>query len=553
MKKVSLIFLILFGAFSCSEPELSTYEVPGIQTADVVSLETPGLDGANNILLNATGYNLKFPGRAEPWQITSPRNFKQGLLDSEANMIRYPGGGCSNYWNFHTDKLLSRYHSYDPDGWVNADRVSVQFVSDLIANDEQQVNSVADLQQAAADSGSRVVFVMNMVTPGNTYYTQEKGWNNPNPGSTNLNDDWYKMLNDRYERFKSMLLRAQSGANPITVRFIELGNELYFGGSDPNSYYYEAFPTAKEYGIAAKYIANKLVNDTDLNLVQNVRIAAVGCHVVSSSDSRIQDWNTKLKNELDKPDGDPIGYVTLHTYEAFEEPASYTETNFQTKLVEWYQRVNSKYNSVSQGGSNADIFVNSNRGIWYTELSANWEGGLSGIKDIEFTWGQNLADAYSAMHLFDRGKADMYLQYKFDGIVKTNTETGTGKQVYNRALALLPLMKAAKGANRGARINFAQTNVPKLPNSPKAVVQGYCFLNSSDVAKCAFVNLSASNRRLNLNNIFTSGSSTLTLESWNHTLSDLGGTAEPTYSVNTYNKSDITLKPFSVTYVYQAN
>jgi len=550
-KNLTIALMALLAITACKKSALNTADENNTDPSLVVNDATiyaPGLDDQYNILLNTTGYNPKFMTVQEPWEQTTPRNYQLGLVDSKANMIRYPGGTWGSYFDYDHNKMFPKMASADPNGWVNTGKINNTSIANNIANDAQKVNSVADLQYAASGGGSgqtvNVVFQMYMITPGWDYYHSiHPSWAAPNPGSSNLNDTWYKMLDDRYNRFRDMLIRANTtGTYHVPLRFIELGNEYYFG----DDYQVEAFPDGGIYGKAANYIANKLKNDAGLNLPANVRIAATASCV--SSGTRSTNWDSLLKGTLDR---DLVGYVTMHMYKSFETPTTYNEANFQNKVVQWIQDVNTKFTN-----SNAlSTFIEPASGqpwkIWYTETNANWEGDDDdNVSQDQRTWAQSLIEAYSAQHLYDRGSATMYLQFQFNNQVRDNSDIVGGLRLYDRALALIPFMEASKDATSTARISFVGTGLPTLPGNPKGVVAGYCFTTAASIKKCFLINLSGSDKHLNLGaHIFTSGSSTVHVKSYNNT--SIGSTANATLNNNSYTKTDVTLLPYSVNYVYQ--
>jgi hypothetical protein len=552
MKKYLLTSVALLLVFTaCNKVELKDEAAIDLSNsknaANVSVVYAPALDDSFNILLNASGYNPRSFTIQEPWHQTDP-NYQLGLVDSKANMIRYPGGTFANYWNYNTDKMLRKQSTADPDGWVDLNKVENPPTNAEITADNLKLNSVADLKYAAKGGTSgqsvNVVFQMNLVTPGYDYYkTIHPTWAAPNAGTTDLNDTWYKMLDARYARFKGMLIRAKTGTDPINVQFIELGNEYYFA----HAYCIEAFPNGAAHGKAANYIANKLKNDPDLNLASNVRIAATASCVLGSN-TRTSGWNNSLKTTLDK---NLVGYVTMHAYEAFVEPTTYNETNFQSKVVDWYQAVNSDFVDSDADANFISPSTETPWRIWYTETNANWDGSVTdGTPVAQRTWAQSMIETYSALHLYDRGNAAMYLQFQFNTQVKDNADIVNGIRLYNRAIALLPFMKATENAVSGSRVSFAGTGLPTLPNSPKGVVAGYCFTTSAGVKKCCFINLSATNKQLNLGSgIFTSGSSTVQVESYNNT--NISSTAYPSHTTTNYTKTQVTLKPYSISYIYQ--
>jgi len=556
-KKLIISSLSVLMLFACNKLKLQpndnntlssgTVENTGATISSTVY--TAGLDPENNILLNALGYNPRNYILTEPYSQPHETNIQLGLVNSKANIIRYPGGTFANYWDYANDRMFQSSSTKAAGGWVNpvkvhadpTDAIRVRIENGITAPNGNGilVNSVNDLKYAAKGGTSgqvlNVVFHMNMVTPGYDYYkTIHPNWAAPNPGTSNLNDTWYKMLDDRYARFKAMLLRAKSGTDPITIRFIELGNEYYFD----LAYCVEAFQNGAAHGTASNYIANKLLSDTQLNLTSNLKIAATAS-CKPGGNTRKSNWNNSLKSTLDK---NKVGYVTMHSYEAFVEPApgNWNESNFQTQLVDWIEKVNKKFID-----SYADAFIQAANPwkIWYTENNANWDGGFDGDPSGEKEWGQNLVEAYSVVHLYERGNATMNLQFQFN-----NQVIDAQGNLYNRALALKPFMEAAKDATSAARINFGGTDMPKLPGNVKAVVQGYLFKTSTGTPHCVLINLSATNKHVNLGaNIFTTPE-TLQKVGYKNDLNSI----DPAIIISTTDtRSDVTLPPYSVIHFYQ--
>ncbi len=76
----------------------------------------------------------------------------------------------------------------------------------------------------ANSGGAQVVLVANLVTPGADFYALKWGGAVDNtPGS----NDWWAMLGTRYGALTYML--GDAAKNGIPVRYVELGNEYYFG------------------------------------------------------------------------------------------------------------------------------------------------------------------------------------------------------------------------------------------------------------------------------------------------------------------------------------
>lgn len=553
--KSYLLGLIACALASCSKAPLETTETNTASAKNtattLATVYTAGLDTESPILLNACGYNPRNYMLTEPYSQPHDPDIQLGLVSSKANIIRYPGGTFANYWDYANDRMFQKASSAAPGGWVNTtkvnsdpnDAIRTRIENGITAPNGNGilVNSVDDLKYAAKGGTSgqtlNVVFHMNMVTPGEDFYESPQGWNRAVNGTVG-SADWYLMLDDRYARFKAMLLRAKSGTDPVTVRFIELGNEYYFD----IPYCIEAFPNGAAHGTASNYIANKLINDAQLNLPANVRIAATATCQPGGS-TRKANWNSSLKSTLDKT---KVGYVTLHSYEAYVEPTNYTEANFQAQLVDWYQRVNAKF---QDSGADANFIQAATPWkIWYTENNANWDGAFDGDPSGEKEWGQCLVEAYSVVHLYNRGNAAMNLQFQFNNQVKPDAEIVGGRRLYNRALALKPFMEATKDATSGTRIDFGGTGMPKLPDGVKAVVQGYLFKTSAGTPHVVLINLSGSDKHVNLAaNIFTSAG-TLLKVGYKGSLASV----DPAIIINTTDtRGDVTLPPYSVIHFYQ--
>lgn len=552
-KNIYFLFPLLFAFSACTKPPIDTQSdlnSDGKTSVDEATLYTAGLDDEKSILLNSLGYNPRNYMLEEPYSQPHDPNIQLGLVSSKANIIRYPGGTFANYWDYNNDRMFQAKSTNSPGGWVTPTKVSSDPADNFRARIEngigQQngilVNSVNDLKYAAKGGTSgqalNVVFHMNLVTPGIEFYESAQGWNRTVNGSVG-SADWYAMLDDRFNRFKGMLLRAKSGADAIPIRFIELGNEYYF----PLTYVVEAFPNGAAHGTAANYIADKLKADIQLNLSSSIRIAAVASCLLGG-DNRRSGWNNSLASTLDRS---KVGYVTMHSYEAFVEPVNFTENNFQTSLVNWYQTVNNKF---ANSGADANFIQASTPWkVWYTENNANWEGGFDGDPSGENEWAESLVDAFSVVHLYDRGNATINLQFQFNNQVKPDAEITGGRRLYNRALALKPFMEAANDATSVTRVAFGGSGIPQLPGSPKAVVQGLVFKNNAGDKQCVLINLSASNKHINLGtNIFTGTGSTLFKDGYKN---DLAAITTAIIINTTDNKSDITLPPYSVVRFYK--
>jgi hypothetical protein len=223
--------------------------------------------------------------------------------------MRYPGGTVTNYWDFDNDQLFTKKGTapFPAGGWVtsNPNYIPEGVAFGVIDTSRQEVNTVSDLSNVVNQSGCSVMFVMNMTTPGWDYYQVENpSWLTPIPGDLSTGSTWKKMLDDRYNRFKRMINRAKT--NGIPIKYIELGNELYFF----SKYYTQAFPDGGDYATAANYIAGKIKADS-LG-PSNLKIAAVAsAESTNPTNARVTNWNSQAVPNFDRS---KIHSVSMHSY-----------------------------------------------------------------------------------------------------------------------------------------------------------------------------------------------------------------------------------------------
>ncbi|MBK7862412.1 MAG: hypothetical protein IPJ65_28145 [Archangiaceae bacterium] len=456
----------------------------------------------HKVLLDAAGYNPRFDHDEAPWSTARP-DFAAALRESGARIIRYPGGTFANSWDYDADRFFPAKRSGAHTGWVNPARIELERVAGWISEDSRPRYGVDDLARVAAGPhGANVVFHMNMVTPGQDFYESPDGLGHALDGSVG-SADWYRMLDDRYARFKRMLVRAQNKG--IAVRFIELGNEYYFD----LSYARDAFPTGRAHGLAANYLAGKLKRDfgTDLKIA-----ATASCVPGTDADPRMKSWNQTLFDVLDH---DQVTHVTMHAYKALESPDQYSETSFQRALAGWVDATESRF----QRSGASDTFLAHERGwrVWYTETNANWDGTLDpgeGTPATETKWGQSLAEAYSTVHLYDLGNATLLLQFNFTGTVRKHLGDD-GSWLLNRARVLQPFMRATAGATGATVLDIPARNIE---GTDRSLVQGLCF--EGDRTRCYVVNLGSKPVKLDLSAFFPHAS-TLQVEGYRNDLNSI--------------------------------
>lgn len=186
-KKLIITSLSVLMLFACNKLQLQPNDTNTLSSGTVVNtgvttasiIYTAGLDPESNILLNACGYNPRNYMLTEPYSQPHDPNIQLGLVSSQANIIRYPGGTFANYWDYANDRMFQSSATHAAGGWVDpvkvnsdpADAIRKRIENGITAPNGNGilVNSVNDLKYAAKGGTSgqvlNVVFHMNMVTP----------------------------------------------------------------------------------------------------------------------------------------------------------------------------------------------------------------------------------------------------------------------------------------------------------------------------------------------------------------------------------------------------
>jgi hypothetical protein len=362
------------------------------------------------------------------------------------------------------------------------------------------------------------MFVMNMTTPGWDYYQVENpSWLTPIPGDLSTGSTWKKMLDDRYNRFKRMINRAKT--NGIPIKYIELGNELYFF----SKYYTQAFPDGGDYATAANYIAGKIKADS-LG-PSNLKIAAVAsAESTNPTNARVTNWNSQAVPNFDRS---KIHSVSMHSYYDNQQPATFTENSFHTSILDWISQAQSFF---SMNNTQAKVF-DQNWRVWYTETFAN--------DKQTHNWGNLLLNTYTPLYLYQYGNNYIYLQSRFDAQVLNSTT------LKSRAAGFVPFMQVAVGGTKANRLTFNGGGT--IGSSSRKVLQGYLFETVGGAKKAVVVNLSASTKTINMQGSALFPPGNVTLSGKENALND---TDAPDDIINTtYPSDNVTIAPYSVNYI----
>jgi hypothetical protein len=389
----------------------------------------------------------------------------------------------------------------DPEGWVDVEKIgNFQMVKDIISGDLQQPNSLQDLKKVV-DEGATPVFVLNLLTPGKDFYESPQGWDR-SVDDTVGSSDWYAMLDARYSKSKSMLIKANDTGIP--VNYIELGNEYYIAASPYNN---TAYPDGVAYATAANYIANKIANDTELSFLSNYLLSVPGvAEELGMASDRILTWNDEMVPYLNR---DFIDAISLHTYQnPTLSPSSLTNSNIRQYISSW---MNNLEQSFIDKNTNNQIFDN-NWNSWWTEVSVGRTDNNSNYP----TWGHALAQAYACIWLQEKG-AQLVMFGNLNSPRVTAKSTG---ELRGTGWALQPLMLASKDKTKVRKMDFLSYDTDKK-------IKGIVFHNDSDDASSrnvCVINLTNESLEVDLSNVFP-GQENVALQGVKQ--NDLNSTANP--------------------------
>jgi hypothetical protein len=367
-----------------------------------------------------------------------------------------------------------------------------------------QVNSLTNLKRLIEDARDKdpdgspaVLFVLNMVTPGADYYSSV--WQrhvDQTPGSS----DWWAMMNDRLARNLDMLDRAVELGIP--VRYVEFGNEYYFGqgAANPEGAVVEpyvagvtppdpqmtgAFPDADskidadsdpDYGRSYACVVNEWAPKL-LARYPGVRLAAVASD--GRGGARRRDWNHYVARHVDRS---LVSAVSFHHYGGISRGA------LTTSAEALHEAFRSWEDSRDEILNFADEVRD--REFWFTEWNSNSAPG---------TWGHGLQSLFALKTWLEQGNVALTTYHQFSA---APILLAPGPEITASARALSLFALASAGRARAQEIRW-EDNPPGAPGSELSRVWGWRFTRTdSTCARYLVVNFSADAASLDLKSLF---------------------------------------------------
>lgn len=519
MKKILLLFSYCF---------LFSYAIPIYAQIAIVSEQQ-----AVDILPDMAGYNSNTANMWNPWDKSTRRSsWKQ----SGAPLIRYPGGTVSTYWDHRKDRLFGIH----PDNVININDdenryfIQRQHTIGWVTTFHRGHNPLYDLKKlyTEMEGGMNVMFVLNMVTPGPDYYS--KLWNRE-LDQTPLSDDWWAMMDARYENALVMLKNAENQGIP--VKYIEFGNEYFFGfntsgngknggsivepysaGSTSHPEIVGAFPqNGEHYADAVNDWAGKLKE-----LYPQAKLCAIGADANSNLPTRRNNWN---ENVIANVDNQLVEAVSFHIYGGISEGSVKGD---ELSLGRALNILKHNWEEDSLKSKMPDGFE-----YWFTEYDASSNNAGKGEK----SWGLGLATIYQACNWMKNGNLGLLAFHHFPDAGDTGTLTGFGR-------AYSYFSKASRFCHKASRLNLSNTT--DIVNGVEDV-QGWKFFdNEKGTNKFLIVNYSGTSKQMSFSEDYNVVGQTYEMSS--HALSSLNDTNVQTGTL----AQNITLPPFSVFMVESA-
>jgi len=306
---------------------------------------------ANNPKANPlVGFNMN------PQTMPSLQNvsFIDSLKRLGVPLLRYPGGTISQYWDWQNGRALPKSDWSIYGGYLqNHAYIGTTYMVDL---------PLSEYKQLLDTIGAKPLFVLNILT---------------------------RDISDQL----NMLRQAEQIG--IQVRFVELGNELYF----PEFDFISRFPTAGDYAREMQIWTDSIKSE-----FPDAYVAIIGTTSRAllpngnPTPSRIRFWNDSINAIYSYNEG-----ITLHNYfkhnntHAVPDPISVIGNAF----TEWQD---SEDQTINQ--------INPQKRIWFTEYNMN---DVNQNYKVASTWLHGLYTSIIHFLMLEHGHIEMILNHQITG------------------------------------------------------------------------------------------------------------------------------------------
>ena len=448
-------------------------------------------------------YNVNATQVAD-WQ---NEDFITAVNQLSPSSLRIPGGDVGNYWNWRRGGLIENIAGL-PKGLPYFLRFNAR---------KYTAGKLEEFKTSLAVTDTKPIFMLNMLT-----------------------DDLPSQL--------SMLRTARDLG--MEVKYIELGNELYF--NIPN--YKKTFPNPRSYGLEAKAWTKAIRQE-----FPDAEIAVVGVVPPPDKPPRLQHWNKVMRGTV-LPDVDAI---TLHLYNdhglADAEPTGdypyFDEADVATILGEPFRNWQ---NLLNEGNYRA---IPKDKQIWITEYNLFediFSSGSEPIPRVAGSWTHGLYNLAMSLLFLEESRIESVCNHSltessiFGAILNTEDSfvnpadpemKATPMSLSATGTALSLLGTATKSMTSAASLDFSSaTQLQGKGNFTYPALYGWQFSSSSS-QQGIVINLDKRSQTVDLSGLFDTASYQ---QIWGFPR-DLVNNPEVLQETTGETNGEIALPPYSVT------
>jgi hypothetical protein len=474
MCKISFRFIIAIAVFglgisSCHANQQQSLAGSAQSQEDTLSMginTTASLESSERSLSdNFMCFNLNSV-LVPSWQDTS---FLQFVNQLNPSMLRIPGGEVANYWDWQRGGII-RDVSGLPEGLPNF----------LQGHGNYTASKLEDFQAGLKATDTTPLFVLNMLTSD---------------------------LESQME-----MLRTASKLG-MTVKYIELGNEFYFGTQN----YRQVFPNPQDYAQTTSQWITAIRQE-----FPDAEISVLGTVPNPEKEARrIQNWNRiMLKSALPKADAITLHYYRLSGLDNKDIPEQHQNYPFFTAedvpiiLGEPFKNWQDYQNE-----QNFQLIPEDTK-IWITEYNINEPIGKR-IKEgyeprIMGSWAQGMSVMVMSLLFLEDQRVDiickqlLFGNFRATAILQTesipiapNQTIATTPSLSNTGIGLRLLGNATEGMTTAQKIKFS--NNPTLTGKEGfsyPALYGWMFGNGKE-RRAVMMNLSDQTINVDLSSVFS--------------------------------------------------
>ena len=397
----------------------------------------------------------------------SDDQFLAAVEQLNPKLLRLPGGTVASYWDWRKGGVIDDISSL-PEGLPRFLRFKAR---------NYTAGKLPEFKTGLEATNSTPIFVLNLLTSD---------------------------LKSQIE----MLKDARDLGMP--VKYIELGNELYFNIKN----YKQVFPRPKDYAILANKWTSALKKE-----FPDAKIAVLGVVPKPEKPPRLQNWHRDLFKGRNSTSADA---VTLHLYTGHgldnNNKSFKSYPYFKTKDVpiilgepfrEWQtMRERDAYKLIPE-----------DRKIWLTEYNL-MDKGVAGTMGQQYkvigSWAHGLYTMAMSLVFLEEPRVEIMCNHvlignsRFAAILADekslldpkNKNSATPLSLSATGSALQPLVDSTAGMSTAHQINFSgNVSLKGQDNFRYPALTGWVFSNDSQ-SKAVIVNLSGRKFNVNLNDLF---------------------------------------------------